>query len=74
MRNLLLKQRKKTLCPLGGGIGAIVSEAIVNSSVSGKAEKELELAKKNNISVVLYTDGNYPEPLRELPGKPLVYI
>ncbi|MDR1244434.1 MAG: DNA-processing protein DprA [Endomicrobium sp.] len=67
----VLKAEKKDLMSVEG-IGAILSEAIVNSSVSEKAEKELELAKKNNISVVLYTDSNYPKPLRELPGKPLV--
>jgi len=67
----VLKAEKKDLMSVAG-IGAILSEAIVNSSVSEKAEKELELAKKNNISVVLYTDSNYPKPLRELPGKPLV--
>jgi DNA processing protein len=67
----VLKAGKKDLMSVEG-IGAIVSGAIVNSSVSGKAEKELELAKKNNISIVLYTDTNYPESLRELPGKPLV--
>jgi DNA processing protein len=67
----VLKAEKKDLMSVEG-IGAILSEAIVNSSVSEKAEKELELAKKNNISVVLYTDRNYPKPLRELPGKPLV--
>jgi DNA processing protein len=67
----VLKAEKKDLMSVEG-IGAILSEAIVNTSVSEKAEKELELAKKNNISVVLYTDSNYPKPLRELPGKPLV--
>jgi DNA processing protein len=54
------------------GIGAIISETIVNNSISEKAEKELELAKKNNISVVLYTDTDYPKPFRELSDKPLV--
>ncbi|MDR2812150.1 MAG: DNA-processing protein DprA [Endomicrobium sp.] len=67
----IFKAEKKDLMSVEG-IGAILSEAIINSSVSEKAEKELELAKKNSISVVLYTDNNYPKPLRELPGKPLV--
>ncbi|MDR3196080.1 MAG: DNA-processing protein DprA [Endomicrobium sp.] len=67
----ILKAGKKDLMSVEG-IGSTLSEAILNVSVSGKAEKELELAKKNNIAVVLYTDSNYPKPLRELPGKPLV--
>ncbi|MDR2351358.1 MAG: DNA-processing protein DprA [Endomicrobium sp.] len=67
----VLKAEKKDLMSVEG-IGTILSEAIVNSFVSKKAEKELELAKKNNISIVLYTDTNYPKALRELPDKPLV--
>jgi DNA processing protein len=67
----VLKAGKKDLMSVEG-IGTVLSEAIIKSSISGKAETELELAQKNNISIVLYTDSNYPKPLRELPGKPLV--
>jgi DNA processing protein len=67
----VLKARKKDLMSVEG-IGPALSEAIIKSSVSGKAETELELAQKNNISIVLYTDVSYPKPLKDLPGKPLV--
>ncbi|MDR2436673.1 MAG: DNA-processing protein DprA [Endomicrobium sp.] len=67
----ILKAREKDLMSVEG-IGTSVSEAIINSSISRKAETELELAQKSNISTVLYTDVNYPKPLRDLPGKPLV--
>ncbi|MDR0977460.1 MAG: DNA-processing protein DprA [Endomicrobium sp.] len=67
----ILKAGKKDLMSVEG-IGTILSDAILNTSVSGKAEEELELAEKNNISIVLYTDTNYPKSLRELYGKPLV--
>jgi DNA processing protein len=67
----ILKARKKDLMSIEG-IGTAVCEAIINSSISRKAEIELELAQKSNISIVLYTDVSYPKPLRDLPGKPLV--
>jgi DNA processing protein len=67
----VLKAEKKDLMSVEG-IGATLSEAILKSSGARKAETELELAKKNNISIVLYTDTNYPKPLRQLPGKPLI--
>jgi DNA processing protein len=67
----VLKAEKNELMSVES-VGNALPEAVLNASNLEKAEKELELAEKNKISVVLYTDKNYPKPLKELPGKPLV--
>ena len=67
----IIKASKRDLMSIDG-IGPVIADAILNSSNSGKAEKELETAIKNNIKIVLYNSSDYPKPLRELADKPLV--
>ncbi|MDR1086989.1 MAG: DNA-processing protein DprA [Endomicrobium sp.] len=67
----ILKAEKKHLISVDG-IGSVLSESILNAKTSRKAERELEVAEKNNISIMLYNSKNYPKSLKELPAKPLV--
>lgn len=54
------------------GIGEKTAKEIENVRVSDKAEKEIALAKKNNINILLFNDPNYPEELNNYPDMPLV--
>jgi DNA processing protein len=67
----ILKASKKDLISVGG-IGNTIAASISTAVNSDKAEKELELAVKNNINIVLYNSDNYPKTLTNLPDKPLV--
>ncbi|MCA6072002.1 MAG: DNA-processing protein DprA [Endomicrobium sp.] len=67
----ILKADKKDLMSVED-IGPTVAKAILDSSKSDKAEKELELAAKNNVKIVLYNDDMYPKSLMYFPDKPLI--
>jgi DNA processing protein len=67
----ILKASKRDLMFVEG-IGPAVAEGILNSSNSGKAEKELEIAEKNNIKIILYNSSYYPKSLIDFTDKPLV--
>ncbi|MDR0724180.1 MAG: DNA-processing protein DprA [Endomicrobium sp.] len=67
----ITKLNKKDLMSING-IGSILAEKIITSLNSDKALKEIELAEKNNIKIILYTNKLYPKPLENLPDKPLV--
>ncbi|MDR1195211.1 MAG: DNA-processing protein DprA [Endomicrobium sp.] len=54
------------------GIGEKTADAIIDIKDSGKAEKELTIAKNNNISLTMFTEENYPEPLKDYPDMPLI--
>ncbi|MDR3124900.1 MAG: DNA-processing protein DprA [Endomicrobium sp.] len=67
----IVKSNKKDLMSING-IGDVLTEKISNSLNSDKALKELELAEKNNIKIILYNSSLYPKALENLPDKPLV--
>lgn len=54
------------------GIGDKIADSIISMKESGKAEKELISAKNNNINIILYSDKEYPEPLKNHPDMPIV--
>ncbi|MDR3071740.1 MAG: DNA-processing protein DprA [Endomicrobium sp.] len=68
---LVLKAHKKDLMSIEG-ISPALAETILSSLNVDKAEKELETAIKNGITIVLYTDDAYPVTLRDFTDKPLV--
>ena len=54
------------------GIGAKIADEIANVNISGKAEKEIALAAKNNIAIVLFNDPFFPQELKNYSDMPLV--
>ncbi len=57
------------------GIGDKIAQEIIDISTSFKAEKELEEAARNNITILLYNDAAYPAPLKDFDDKPVaLYI
>lgn len=54
------------------GFGEKTAKEIENINKSGKAEKEIELAGKNNIRIVLFSDPQYPQELKNYSDMPLV--
>jgi DNA processing protein len=70
----VLKASKRDLMSVEG-IGTVIAEGILDSSNSGKAETELEIAQKNNIEIALYNSHSYPKSLIDFTDKPLaLYI
>ena len=70
----ILKADKKDLMSVES-IGPAIAKAIHDSSNSDKAEKELELAVKNNIKIVFYNNDAYPKSLRDFTDRPpVLYI
>ncbi|GHT59573.1 DNA processing protein DprA [Endomicrobiia bacterium] len=67
----ILKAGRRDLMSVEG-IGYAVAEGILNSSNSGKADRELEIAEKNNIEIILYNSSVYPKSLIDFTDKPLV--
>lgn len=67
----IVRSNKKDLLSVDG-IGSTLAEKIITSLDTHKALKEIELAEKNNIKIVLYTNTLYPKPLVNLPDNPLV--
>jgi DNA processing protein len=67
----ILKASKRDLMSVES-IGPAIADTIFNSSNSGKAEKELETAIKNNIKITFYYNSDYPKPLKDFADKPLV--
>jgi DNA processing protein len=56
-------------------IGAKIADSIISASKSDDAKKEIELADKNKIQILLYTDDGYPEILKNYPDSPpLLYL
>ncbi len=57
------------------GIGPKIIRALQESSISEKADKELALAEKLDVSIVAFSDPSYPECLRQIyDPPPLLYI
>ncbi|MDR2425716.1 MAG: DNA-processing protein DprA [Endomicrobium sp.] len=54
------------------GIGEKTAESIIEIKNSGRAEKELAMARSNNIDMVIFTEENYPEPLKHYADMPLI--
>jgi len=57
------------------GIGLVTAEAIINGKPFQHAEKELKRAEKEEVSLLFYTDKNYPSRLRQISDAPsLLYV
>lgn len=48
------------------------ADAIISIKDSGVAEKELTLAKNNNINLIVFNEENYPEPLKNYADMPII--
>jgi len=56
-------------------IGEKIADSIISAAKSDIAQKELELADKHKIQILLCTDEHYPEVLKNYPDSPpLLYI
>jgi DNA processing protein len=51
-------------------IGEKIADSIIAASKSDAAQKEIALADKHKIQILLYTDDNYPEVLKNYPDSP----
>jgi len=57
------------------GIGAVTAESIIKGKPFQQAEKELNRAEKENVSLLFYTDKNYPSGLKQIADAPsLLYV
>ncbi len=57
------------------GIGAVTAESIIKGKPFEHAEKELKRAEKENVSLLFYTDKNYPARLKQIADAPsLLYV
>jgi DNA processing protein len=52
------------------GIGQQLSQAIINKSSLLEADKELELAQKQGVDILFYTDSTYPNRLKHIYDAP----
>lgn len=65
----VFKQSKGKLLKIPG-IGETLANNIINQSILSKAEKEIALAEKNNVTILFYTHKNFPERLKHIPDAP----
>ncbi|HPM29682.1 MAG TPA: DNA-processing protein DprA [Chryseolinea sp.] len=57
------------------GIGSVTAESIIKGKPFQQAEKELKLAEKEKVSLLFYTDKNYPTRLKQIADAPsLLYV
>lgn len=54
------------------GVGTLLADRILDKSVIGKAEKELDYIRRNNITCLFLQDSGFPERLGHCPDAPLV--
>ena len=54
------------------GIGEVNAKRIKNSTVLGRAEKEIEFIQKYNINTFFYTDKNFPRRLKNCVDAPIL--
>lgn len=52
------------------GIGPVIAGIIIKGKPIEKAEKELKWAEHESVSMIFYTDKNYPSRLKEIPDAP----
>ena len=64
MASLKLFSKKKELLTKIPHIGPVLAKEIAQQSVLGRAEKEIDVMSKNNITATSYLDDNYPERLK----------
>ena len=55
-------------------VGEILADAIANSNVLAKAEKEVDFIVKHNIGCAFYLDDNYPVRLKNCPDSPVIFF
>ncbi len=54
------------------GIGSVVTNSILHSSVLPSAEQEMVFMEKNGVEAVFYTDEHYPFRLKQCPDGPVL--
>jgi DNA processing protein len=70
----VLKSSKRELLSVEQ-IGEKTADSIISVSKSDAAQKEFEIAQRNKIQILLYTDAAYPEILKNYPDSPpLLYV
>ncbi len=57
------------------GVGVLLAERILDKGLVGKAEKELEFTRENNIRCMFFTDSDYPYRLGHCEdAPPILYV
>ncbi len=57
------------------GIGSVTAESIIKGKPFQQAEKELKRAEKEDVTLLFYTDKNYPARLKQISDAPsLLYV
>ncbi len=57
------------------GIGSVTAESIIKGKPFQQAEKELKRAEKEDVTLLFYTDKNYPSRLKQISDAPsLLYV
>jgi len=69
-QNIVTASKKELMAVYG--IGEKIAGAVSSRKFLAQAETEIENALKNNIKIVFYTDGDYPENLQNITDKPAV--
>lgn len=67
----LFKSSKRALLKIPG-IGPAIAAAITAKEILHAAERELEIASREGIQPVFYTDAGYPQRLQHYPDSPLM--
>jgi DNA processing protein len=69
----IFKEKPKNLAKIPK-IGEVLAESIAYAQTLNMAERELQFAQKNNISIVLSSDENYPQRLKNCEDAPLFFF
>lgn len=69
----IFKEKSTTLAKING-IGSLVIQNLFNKETLKRAEKELEIIKKNNIKYSYFLDDDYPPNLQHCIDSPILFF
>lgn len=69
----IFKEKSQNLAKIPK-IGEVLADAIAHAQTLNMAEHELRFAQKNNISILCYSDENYPQRLKNCDDAPLFFF
>lgn len=64
---------KKELLRKSDIVSKRIAEAVCTSNVIDAAKRQIDIALRNNIGIVYYTDGDYPRKLAQCEDAPILY-
>lgn len=67
----VFKQTRQSLLKVPG-VGEVLADAVFHQRVLERAEKEIEFIDKYGIRTTFYTDGDYPERLKQCDDSPIL--